>query len=214
MVTFAVDMNGAVGTDAHVFNAGNGDIVFINGDFTGWYPWYGGLNPADAPPQFQMVLQGAGIYTNSFLLPKGTTLNRSYRYGMGYDNGSGVHGALDNDTPGSVVRTRVVRSTATGTYVMPVDKFGTQYGEPFFNPLATGDGQLQVGAPSSGAVPVRWLGRPGVHLQSSASVAGPWTDHSNTDGTNWTSGVNTTNGLMSVTNWPAVGSGYFRLVKP
>ena len=214
LVKFSVDMNGVQGTDGHVFNAGNGDIVFINGDFAGWYPWYGGLNPADAPAQYQMFPSGGGIYTNTFLLLRGTTVNRSYRYGLGFDNGSGVHGAVDDDTPGSIVRTRVVRSMATGSYAMPVDKFGAQYGEPFFNPFGMGDGQLQVGAPSGGTVPVKWLGRPGAHLQSSASVAGPWIDHPNTDGTNWTIGVNTTNGLMSVTNWPAAGNGYFRLVKP
>jgi hypothetical protein len=210
-VTFAVDMNGAVGTDSHVFNAGAGDIVFINGDFAGWYPWYGGVNPADAPPQYQLFAQGGGIYTNSFLLPKGTTLNRNYRYGMGYDNGSGVHGALDNDTAGSVNRTRVVRQTATGSYAMPVDKFGSQYSEPFFNPLAQGDGQLQAGPASGGAVPVKWLGRPGAHLQSSANLAGPWTDHPATDGATWTSGVSSTNGFVSTTNWPATGNQYFRL---
>jgi len=210
-VTFAVDMNGAVGTDSHVFNAGAGDIVFINGDFAGWYPWYGGVNPADAPPQYQLFEQGGGIYTNSFLLPKGTTLNRNYRYGMGYDNGSGVHGAIDNDTAGSVNRTRVVRKTATGSYVMAVDKFGSQYSEPFFNPIAKGDGQLQAGPAAGGAVPVKWLGRPGAHLQSSASLAGPWTDHLATDGATWTSGVSSTNGFVSVTNWPATGNQYFRL---
>jgi hypothetical protein len=214
LVKFSVNMNGAVGTDSHVFNAGNGDIVFINGDFAGWYPWYGGVNPADAPPQYQMFLQGGGIYTNSFLLLKGTTLNRAYRYGLGYDAGNGVHGAVDDDTPGSVVRTRVVRSTATGSYTMPVDTFGTQYSEPFFTPFATGDGQLQVGVPSGGAVPVKWLGRPGVHLQSKASLTGAWTDHSVTDGTNWTAGSSSTNGFVSQTNWPVAGNTFFRLVKP
>jgi len=214
LVSFSVDMNGAVGTDGHVFNAGAGDQVYINGDFAGWYPWYGGVNPADAPPQYQLFPGGGEIYTNAFVLPKGTPVNRNYRYGLGYENGSGVHGAVDDDTPGSINRTRVVRSTAPGAYTMAVDKFGTQYGEPFFGPFATGDGQLQVGAPSGGVVPVKWLGRPGVQLQSSSSLTGPWTVHPNTDGANWANGVNTTNGLMSVTNWPAAGNEYFRLVKP
>jgi hypothetical protein len=52
-------------------------------------------------------------------------------------------------------------------------------------------------------------------LQSASSLNGPWTDNLNTDGTNWTSGVNTINGLKSVTNWPTSGgTTYFRLVKP
>jgi hypothetical protein len=215
MVSFSVDMNGAVGTDGHTFNAGAGDKVFINGDFAGWYPWYGGVNPSDAPPQYELISSGGGIYTNSFLLPKGSVVNRNYRYGLGYDNGGGVHGAVDDDTPGSTNRTRVVRSTATGAYAMPVDKFGTPArSEPFFSPFATGDGQLQVGPLSAGTVPVKWLGRPGAHLQGSTSPAGPWTDYLNTDGAQWSSGVNTTNGLLSVTNWPSSGNRFFRLVRP
>jgi len=211
IVTFAVDITGAVGTDSHAFNAGAGDKVFINGDLAGWYPWYAGVNPVEAPPQYQLFPQGNGIYTNSFLLSKGTALNRNYRYGMGYDNGSGVHGAFDNDTAGSVNRTRVVRRTATGSYVMPVDTFGAQYSEPFFTPLTKGDGQLQAGTPSAGTVPVKWLGRPGVHLQSSGNLSGSWTDHPATDGAIWTSGVNSSNGFVSVTNWPSAGNQYFRL---
>jgi hypothetical protein len=214
LVTFSVDMNGAVGTDGHTFNAGAGDTVFVNGDFAGWYPWYGGVNPADAPAQYQMFLQAGGIYTNSFLLPKGSVVNRHYRYGMGYDNGGGLHGAYDDDTAGSVDRTRVVRTTATGAYVMPVDKFGAQYSEPFFAPLAKGDGQLQATSPSAGSVSVKWLGRPGAHLQSSSSLTGPWTDLPATDGANWTSGVGSTNGFVSVTNGPASGNQFFRLAYP
>jgi hypothetical protein len=213
-VSFAVDMNGAVGTDSHVFNAGAGDVVFINGDFAGWYPWYGGVNPADAPAQYQLFSSGGGIYTNSFLLTKGTTLNRNYRYGLGFDNGSGVHGAVDDDTAGSANRTRVVRTTATGSYAMPVDKFGSAHNEPYFNPLARSDGQLQVGTPSGGALAVKWLGRPGVHLQSSDSLTRSWTDYWETDGTNWTTGMNSTNGFVSVTNWPSAGSQNFRLANP
>ena len=105
---------------------------------------------------------------------------------------------------------------------MPVDTFTNQpYQEPLFAPgniyegIGTlAGGNLTVGMPAAGSVPVSWLGRPGAHLQTATSINGPWTDISATDGTNWTSGVNTTDGLMSVTNWPADGNAYFRLVKP
>jgi hypothetical protein len=54
---------------------------------------------------------------------------------------------------------------------------------------------------ANGVVPVEWPGQPGLHLQTA------------TDGTNWTSGVETTNGLMSVTHWPVSGTAtFFRLV--
>ena len=109
---------------------------------------------------------------------------------------------------------RVIRSTVGGAYTLAQDKFGTQYGEPLFSATARADGRLTVGTRSGSTVPVSWLGRPGAHLQSSATVTGPWTDHFNTDGTNWNVGLFTTNGLLSVTNWPATGARYFRLVKP
>jgi len=52
-----------------------------------------------------------------------------------------------------------------------------------------------------------------LHLQTATNLAGPWVDDGATDGTNWTSGVETTNGLMSVTHWPVSGTAtFFRLV--
>ncbi|HEY1787414.1 MAG TPA: hypothetical protein VGJ73_04630, partial [Verrucomicrobiae bacterium] len=132
-------------------------------------------------------------------------------------------GPLEDESPSGANHFRVVRSTALSSYAMPVDTFtNAPYGEPLFAPgniyenMGTlAGGNLTVGAPASGKIPVTWLGRPGAHLQSATSVAGPWTDIQATDGTNWTSGVNTANGLMSVTNWPgAGGQTFFRLVKP
>lgn len=92
---------------------------------------------------------------------------------------------------------------------MPLDKFGTQYGEPAF-------GQLSVGPAASGCVPVSWLGLPGVHLQVSGDVAAAtWQDLLNTDGAGWTSGFMSPDGFVSVTNYPTSGSKTFiRLVKP
>ncbi len=152
-------------------------------------------------------------------MPAGTPVALSYQYGIDPSGENG--GPLDDEAAQSAVHYRVVRSTKLNPYTLPTDTFTNQpYVEPFFstgNIGANGSlagGNLSIGAPVAGKTPVSWLGRPGAHLQSAASLTGPWTDYPNTDGTNWTSGVNTTNGLLSVTNWPSAGNKYFRLVKP
>ena len=215
LVTFKVDMNGAVTTDAHTFDSGAGDTVWINGEFIPWYAWYDPANPTYGPAQYQMIENppGSGIYSNQVMVPTGKPVAFAYKYGIGIGS-LGDLGPRDNEASVGQDHFRVVRSTATGAYTMSQDKFGTQYHEPCFNYPATADGQLTVGAPSGGTIPVTWLGRPGAHLQSANSLNGAWADHLNTDGTNWTSGINTTNGLLSVTNWPAIGKTFFRLVKP
>jgi len=210
-VTFAVNMSGAVGTDGHVFNASAGDTVWINGDFVPWYPWYTQVNPIAAPAQYQMTASGGGIFTTTVALPKGTPVAFEYKYGIGTN---GDLGPEDIEAPDGQNHYRVVRSTVTGSYAMPQDTFGYQYHEPFFTYSAKADGRLKNGALSGGTVPVTWLGRPGAHLQSASNVTGPWTDHFETDGTNWSAGFNSTNGLVSQINWPTAGTTFFRLVKP
>jgi hypothetical protein len=159
------------------------------------------------------------IYTNTIVLPAGTPVALSYQYGI--DIGSVNGGPDEDEAPPQLVHYRAVRSTQFSPYVMPVDTFTNQpYVEPFFstgNIGANGSlsgGDLSIGTPVAGNTPVSWLGRPGAHLQSAANLAGPWTDYPNTDGANWSNGVNTANGLLSVTNWPAAGTTFFRLVKP
>jgi hypothetical protein len=234
-VQFSVNMAGAVGNDGHGFVAGT-DNVYINGMFAGatpsepsptagtsqlWYPWAGGVTPVGAPPGYQMVEVGSSlIYTNTILMPAGTPVALSYQYGM--DPGGINGGPLEDEAPTNSVHYRVVRSIGFNPYVMPTDTFNTNqpYVEPFFstgNIGANGNlagGDLTVGPVSAGKVPVSWLGRPGAHLQSATSLTGVWTDYPNTDGTNWTAGSSTTNGFMSVTNWPSSGNTFFRLVKP
>jgi len=229
-VLFSVNMNGAVATNGYVFNTSS-DSVYINGMFANggatpypqaWYPWSGGINPVSAPPGYQMIREGSTtIYTNTIIIPAGTPVALSYQYGMDPSGFNG--GPLEDEAATGANHFRVVRSTAVNLYTMPADTFTNQpYQEPLFAPgniyegMGTlAGGNLTVGTPVAGAIPVSWLGRPGAHLQSSASVSGPWTDIWATDGTNWTSGVNTTNGLMSVTNRPSAGgTAFFRLVKP
>jgi len=212
-VSFTVNMNGAVGTDGHAFSAG--DTVWVNGDFVPWYPWFNPQAPIAAPPQYQLTETppGSGIFSNTVVIPLGTTVAFAYKYGIGVAT-NGDLGPEDIEAPDGQNHYRVVRSTATGSYAMPQDTFGNQYHEPFFNALARNGGQLTIGKPSGGIVPVTWLGRPGARLQVSTNLVGNWQDLIQTDGTNWTVGSHSTNGFVSQTNWPAVGKTFFQLVKP
>jgi len=219
-VTFSVDMNGAVGTDLHVFNP-SADDVYINGLFANyngqigtWYPWIGGVNPSPAPAGFQMIQSATpGIYTNTVIIPKGTPVHFDYKYGM--DIGRANGGPVDDEAISGSNHYRVLRSTAAGSYVTPTDAFGNQYHEPYFYALSKAGGNLTVGAPSGGVVPVAWLGRPGAHLQVNTSLTGgAWLDLPATDGKIWTVGTSSTNGFVSRTNWPASDKAFFRLVNP
>jgi len=233
-VQFSVDMKDAVGTDSHVFVPGS-DGVYINGMFAGatpsepnpaagvsqyWYAWSQGLTPEAAPPGYQMIEAGSTtVYTNTIIMPKGTPVALSYQYGM--DPGGFNEGPTEDEAASGNVHYRGVRSTQFNPYVMPTDTFSSQpYVEPFFstgNIGANGSlagGNLTVGTAVGGNIPVSWLGRPGAILQSATTVGGPWLTIQATDGTNWTAGVSSTNGFVSVTNWPSSGNTFFRLIKP
>ena len=232
-VQFSVNMYNAVGNDGHSFAVGT-DNVYINGMFAGatpsqpsaqfgtsqyWYPWSSGLTPQSAPLGYQMIQQGSsGIYTNTIIIPRGTPVALSYQYGMDYVDAGGP---VENECASNLVHYAAVRSTKFNPYVMPVDTFSANpYVEPFFstgNIAANGSlagGNLTVGTPVAGKIPVSWLGRPGANLQSAGSVNGPWQNIPATDGTNWTVGSSSTNGFVSLTNWPSSGNTFFRLVKP
>jgi hypothetical protein len=212
-VTFSVDMSDAVGTDGIAFNP-SADNVYINGTFANWYAWSGGANIVSAPAGYQMTEVGlTTIYTNTLVLPAGSTVSTIYKYGM--DHGGELGGPADDEAASGQNHERVVRATAFNPYVFPTDKFGFQYNEPFFSSTSPGAGELSVGAKSGGKVPVTWLGRPGAHLQSATNLtAGGWVDLPATDGTNWVSGYSSTNGFVSQTNWPATSKAFFRLIKP
>jgi len=212
-VTFSVDMNGAVGTEGHVFNA-SADNVYVNGQFPNWYPWAPGANPMPAPPGFQMVEVGTStIYTNTVIFPGGSPVDFSYKYGI--DINAALGGPDDDEAASGLNHGRVVRTLAQSPYVLPPDKFGNQYNEPFFGSANPSGGNLAVGGKSGGSVPVQWLGCPGARLAYSGSLKGPWQQILATDGTNWSAGFSSTNGLVSQTNWPTAGGNvYFRLIKP
>jgi len=221
-VTFTVNMNGAVGSDGHAFDPVadtlwvNGEFANYNGQLGSWYPWQDPVSPVSAPAQYQMFENplGSGIYSNTITVPKGTPLSFAYIYGMNIAISNNPVVAPYPDEPHSADRHRVARSTATGSYTLTPDVWGWIYSEPLFSPYAKDAGYLAIGAASGGTTPVSWLGRPGAHLQSAPSPSGPWTDHNNTDGSTWMAGFTSTNGLMSLTNWPTTSQTYFRLVKP
>lgn len=201
-LTFSVNLCGRSSVSNVVFDPSVHPAPYINGNFL-TNGWIGTWTPISlAPNQMTENPIGSTNYVFSYLMPKGHLVRVQYKYA--FDDG--VNG-LDNEAPSGQDHVRFVRTTATGSYAMAQDTFGVQYGEPSF-------GELAVGTPSGGTVPVKWLGRPGVKLQSAASLTGSWTDHVQTDGTNWSIGTGTTNGLLSATNWPASsGNQFFRLIK-
>lgn len=209
-VTFTVNMNGAQTaagltpaiSPTVLFNGGM--KLFINGNFMtgGWIKTWNPL--ALSGNQMTEQTPGSGIYTYTFLVPKGNPVEVHYKYG--FDDGVD---SVDNEAAAYQDHIRNIRTSATGTYVMPTDTYGNQHVEPSF-------GQLTVGSPSAGTVPLTWLGRPGVYVQTSTNlISGSWVNHYETDGTNWSNGFSSTNGLVSAANWPAGGrSQFFRLIKP
>lgn len=233
-VQFSVDMNGAVGNETptpHVFDP-NSDDVYINGMFAGslsqpvggilqnWYAWAAGANPAAAPAGYQMIRVGSTtVYTNTIIIPAGTPVGLSYQYGIDISRING--GPAQDEAANGIDHYRAIRSTQFNPYVMPTDTFSSApYEEPFFSNGNIGawgspaGGNLTVGTPVAGQVAVSWLGRPGAQLQSASSIKGPWQSIPATDGINWSAGTLSTNGFVSVTNWPASGNTFFRLVKP
>lgn|ERR1017187_7611522 len=193
LVTFNVNMTGAVGTDAHVFDPSL-DQVFINGIniLNGAYRF---LTWDTSLPQLVENPVGSTNYTLDVTLPKGSPVALNYKYGI---NG------VDDEAGANANHVRFVRTT--GTYALPRDTFGSQLVEPSF-------GQLKADAAVAGHVPVSWLGRPGVYLQTGTNLL-IWTTLADTAGLGPPHGLNSTNGFVSVTNWPSSGKAFFRLVKP
>ncbi len=196
-VTFSVNMAGASQyPSGPAFDPGS-DTVFVNSPaFTGaWVPW-----DATDLAAYQLTEVGTStIYTNTILIPQGNAVNVTYKYGID---------GLDNEAASGSNHARYIRTTATGAYTLPTDTFGNQYGEPAF-------GELGVGPASGGNVQLSWLGAPNVQVQTSSNLdTSAWVSHPETSGTVWSSGVASTNGLISVTNWPAGGKNlYFRLIQ-
>lgn len=191
LVTFRVDMSNAHRFGGASFDPAN-EGVWINGNMlpSGWntYGSWGSM-PAETKMYDDGVTAGdavAGdkIYTWQITLPKGANPQVQYKYGI--ESG-------DNEAPSGQDHMRYVR--ATGTYVMPIDTFGTQTQEISF-------GNLAIAPATGGKVQLTWLGRPGVHLQTATNLGGAWVDDMATDG------------LMATNYTIGTTPMFFRLIKP
>jgi hypothetical protein len=198
-VTFSVNMNGAHNTYGTNFDGSQ--AVYLTGDFddNGWAPspW----KPSHLRQMNENPI-GSGIYTWTQTVQAGKTVVMHYKYG--FDDGVN---ALDNEAPAFQDHSRVIRLTAGGSYTLPQDTFGDQHVEPNFNMVSV--------TPAGANVTVKWLGRPGVMLQSASSLTGTWTTNTATDGGVWTGSTTPmSDGTACITNVPASSKGFFRLIKP
>jgi hypothetical protein len=198
LVTFSVSMTNAQSypgyTPATTFEKTSMNVV-VNGNWVGWWTWANGV-PSQALVLTNSQTSGDWIYSQTVLVPKGSLVDLVYKYGI--DDGAN---SPNNEAPDGSDRVRYIRQT--GSYTLPLDTFGTQTVETSF-------GELSVGAPSAGHVPVSWLGRPGVFLQIATVLnnAGAWVTHAESAAYGSPSG-------MYSTNYPtSTGPTFFRLVKP
>jgi hypothetical protein len=194
LVTFILSMTNAQSYPGFspqiTFNQTMG--VAINGDWLGWYSWTAAAPVAD---YLTNGTSGDLIYSQTLLIPQGNSLQLTYKYGI--DDGTD---SLDNEAGFATNHVRFIRKV--GSYTMPMDTFGTAVTEPLM-------ANLTVGPPVAGHVLVSWLGNPGVHLQTAASIVGAtWQDHLDTASYSSPSGIYSTNYPMSA------GPTFFRLVKP
>jgi len=195
-VTFSVSMTNAqsyAGFDPQIiFDQSMG--VAVNGNWVPWWNW-------NAAPPAEFVLtngtSGDLIYSQTVLIPQWSPVQLVYKYGID----DGVN-SLNNEAPDGSDRVRYIRQT--GSYTPPLDHFGVQTVEP------TSFGDLTVGTPAAGQIPVSWLGRPGVFLQTSDTLSNPasWVTHYAFTGSISPAGIYSTNYPTST------GATFFRLVKP
>jgi len=212
LVTFTVDMTGAVESGTGTPFDPSVDSVYINGDFIylSGADWDNGQWDTIDLAAYQLTNNPVGsmLYSLTIPLPMGNNVQVNYNYGI-YDGSNGSDFA--NEGPGN--HTRWIRNTKTA-YTLPTDTFGHNVAEPYaFNMVPS---VSPVWAAPSGTVAIGWLGLPNVHLQASTNVLGPtWIDLPATDGANWTAGYLSGSGFVSVTNWPASNpQHYFRLIQP
>jgi hypothetical protein len=139
LVTFTVNMNGAVGVGGSpVFTEGT-DWVDMNGDFLGWWTW--GSPPAAAAMYDDGMTGGDtvaqnGIWSLQYLFPKGSRTRVEYAYSIDASPNEGGYGAN---------HVRYIRST--GSYAMPMDTFGVMVQEPITNALLLPESLLRLVIP-------------------------------------------------------------------
>jgi hypothetical protein len=192
LVTFRVDMNGATRFGGAAFDPA-ADTVFINGTFVNngnWGPW------GTMDGTWQLFDDGAtggdavandGIYTIQVNVPRGAQTRVTYKYGI---NSEDNEAAVGND------HVRYIR--ATGTYTMPLDKFGAATQETRDAEV----GGLNIARGADGHLTITWNGAAGVKLQRVDLNTGAATD------------VPGTEGQSSADVVPTEPMAFYRLVKP
>ena len=192
LVTFTVSMTNAVMIGGASFDPAV-DNVYLNGD---WIPWWAWVDPT-APYTPYLLTNGPSgdhLYSGTFLIPKGNPMQLTYKFAV---NGS------DNELPAYVNHIRYIRNL--GNYTLPLDTFGTRGTEL--------KRQMIVGTPSSGHIPVSWMGlaSDSLELQTSTNAAKPvasWDNHPET------TAYRNANGIYS-TNYPMSGNAiFFRAFQP
>lgn len=185
-VTFSLHLtNGTVDTAGHAFNSAV-DTVYINGEslLGVWETW----NPLFLTAIMTNNPTGSDFYEYTSVIPAGRPRNQKVKYSFdGFDHEAGQ--GQDH--------IQWIRTT-NSTYVMSPVEFGTNYASIRVQKQY---GDLKVGAPSGGNVPVTWLGCECVTLQTRSSLtSGSWVDLPATES-------------ESSTNYPNTGSQFFRLQK-
>jgi len=189
-VTFVLHItNGTPDRYAVPFNSAS-DNLYLNGAFLGWWAWYDGISGGQGP-QNQLTNNpiGSDFYEQTFTITKGSPLATKFKFSInGYDNEAGF--AVDH--------VRYMR-TLGSSYTMPASEFGTNFLSTLVEPSF---GDLSLASAAGGVVPISWLGRQCVTLQTKSAIpSGTWTDIPASDGT-------------SSTNWPNTGGNqFFRLQK-
>jgi hypothetical protein len=177
------------------------DKIYINGQFVGWLDGYGNWNDGIVNPfvdpnvinaygDLELTNNpiGSDLYQQTLKLKAGLPLSTTYKFSL---NG------FDNELGFGVNHLKFVRTTGT-SYTMPLSYFGSNYiaelSEQSF-------GNLTIAPGSGGTVPINWLGRQCVTLQTKSTINGAWTDLPATD-------------AKSSTNYPNTGGNqFFRLQK-
>ncbi len=175
-VTFSVDMTNAVGsgTPGVTFDPAN-DPVYVNGDFSGWDGITGTWNPPALSPTQASASGTSEIYSFTQVIPKGSP--RAINYLWVFDDVDGQTGIQFE--PGNNNRTRYLRTT-NGVDVLPLDVWGV--GLPNGNRYEESKvGNVTIGKPAGGTVPLTWVGYPGLNLQSATNINGPWSNVPGTD---------------------------------
>jgi len=185
-VTFKLHLtNGTPDLNGIPFDKAN-DQVYLNGEFLGWPVWV----PGNLPELTNNPV-GSDFYQTTLLLNGSRRLQ--FKYGL---SGPNHVSPIDNENPFQRDHVQYVRNNSN-PYTLATSEFGTNHFNVLVEPAF---GNLKIGAPSGGNVPITWLGYPCTTLQMRTSLtSGSWVDIPATD-------------MLSSTNWPVSGSQqYFRL---